>query len=81
MTYFSTIKLRIAGTALVLATSAMATTASAQGLGIPIMPNLDFPQEGAFESKSGKCFLLICSAKPQVTQDAADIATKVGEKS
>ena len=79
MTYFSTTNLRIAATALVLAASAVATTASAQGIGIPIMPNLDFPQEGAFENKSGKCFLLICSAKPQVTQDAADITTKVGE--
>lgn len=77
MTYFSKNKLRIALTALVLAASATTTTASAQGLGVPIIPNLDFPKEGAFENKSGNCFFFICSAKPQVTKNSSTI--KPGE--
>ena len=81
MTYFSKTKLLIATTAVVLAASAAATTATAQGFGVPITPNLDFPKEGAFESKSGNCFLFICSAKPQVTKDSARAAINLGEKS
>lgn len=77
MTHFSRNKLRIATVALVVAASAAGTTASAFGIGSPVPPNLIFPEEDAFESRSGDCFLFVCPAKPQVTKDAA--TTKIGE--
>jgi hypothetical protein len=77
MTYLSKTKLHIASVALVVAASAAGTTASAFGIGSPLPPNLDFPEEGAFEGRSGGCFLFVCPAKPQVTKDAA--TTMIGE--
>ena len=65
-----------------LAAVMIATSAQAQSVGIPIPPNLAFPEEGAFEDKPNGCFLFICPAEPLVTKNAIFVAAdKIGDQS